>query len=186
MRGCPLVPIKCLLTKKMVYGTGCGHQLCKIMELLFKFRLMMIMTSVRDINLIRMPAIGKCRKFPQQGFLSSRYITNFAFHAADVEVHFLFSKKNPSFNIPMVTVNLFLMRNVRTVSEYQISNIPLTLPWTHVCSIKDVGQSQNIIDNGQNWQKHSFLWKNRSEISPKQFKPTLFFFYRMSLKQRTG
>jgi len=94
---------------------------CKIMERIFRFRLMMMMTSVRDINLIRMPAIRKCRKFPQQGFLSSRYITNFAFHAADVEVHFLFSKKNPSFNIPMVTVNLFLMRNVRTVSEYQIS-----------------------------------------------------------------
>ena len=64
IRGCPLVLVKCLLTKKMVYGTGCGHQVCKIMELLFKFRLMMIMTSVRDNNLIRMPAIGKCLKFP--------------------------------------------------------------------------------------------------------------------------
>ena len=93
-------------------------------------------------------------KFPQQGFLASRYITNFAFHAADVEVHFLFSKKNPSFNIPLLTVNSFLMINVRTVSEYQISNIPITLPWTNVCSIKDVGQSQYIIDNGQNWQKN--------------------------------
>ena len=82
----------------------------------------MIMTSVRDINLIRMPAIGKCRKVPQQQ--QGRYITNFAFHAADVEVHFLFSKKNPSFNIPLLTVNLFLMINARTVSEYQISNIP--------------------------------------------------------------
>ena len=140
----------------MVYGTGCDHQVCKIMERIFRFRLMMMMTSVRDINLIRMPATRKCREFPQQGFLSSRYLTNFAFHAADVEVHFLFSKKNPSFNIPLVTVNLFLMRNVRTVSEYQISNIPLTLPWTHVCSIIDVGQSQYIIDNGQNWQKTFF------------------------------
>ena len=120
----------------------------KTMELLSKFRLMMMMTwHQSDKN-------ASNGKFPQQGFLASRYITNFAFHAADVEVHFLFSKKNPSFNIPLLTVNSFLMINVRTVSEYQISNIPITLPWTNVCSIKDVGQNQYIIDNGQNWQKN--------------------------------
>ena len=90
----------------------------KTMELLSKFRLMMMMTwHQSDKN-------ASNGKFPQQGFLSSRHITNFAFHAADVEVHFLFSKKNPSFNIPLLTINSFLMINVRTVSEYQISNIP--------------------------------------------------------------